>query len=288
MSAEDWPVQALSENNFALEQMRAGINRHYIFASNIFGVSAEDLKKIRTAKVEDGLYTQEQIDTADMQYTMGKRGRHSNNYGMQPARLSEALAAEGFTVPVESCKNILNIIDRLDPNVKRVFHKYIQDELTRSTHMLQTPLGRERAFLGLRSGERNYSILNEAYSYIPQSTVGDITGLAVLFLHSCNNYVLQDGHDSICQELPDNERSLRGVFNDTKTAFDRVITFHNGIEIIIPIEGQIGYDWKHKVALKEYTEDGLMIAYKELKEKYGHPRTTADMLHASTEVGVGG
>src|SRR6266496_5110234 len=33
VSAEDWPVQALSENHTALSQMLAGVNRHYIFAS---------------------------------------------------------------------------------------------------------------------------------------------------------------------------------------------------------------------------------------------------------------
>src|SRR5208282_255166 len=123
---------------------------------------------------------------------------------------SEALAKEGgFTVPIDSCKNILNIVDRIDPNVKRIFHKYIQEELAKSAHLLRTPLGRERAFLGLRSGEKNYSILNEAYSYIPQSTVGDNTGLAVCELEKCHNYILQDGHDSLCQELPDSEQEIR-------------------------------------------------------------------------------
>jgi hypothetical protein len=284
VSAEDWPVQALSENHTALGQMIAGVNRHYIFASQIFSIPVDDLKKTRTAKAEDGLYTQEQIDAAEMQYYMGKKGRHSNNYGLQPTGFSEALAKEGYSVPVDSCKNIMGIIDRLDPNVKRIFHKYIQDELAKPAHTLRTPMGRERAFLGLRSGEKNYSILNEGYAQIPQSTVGDNTGLAVSFLSCCNDYILQDGHDSICQELPDMEQELRKVFNDTKKAFDRSITFHNGIEINIPIEGQIGYDWKHKVALKEYTEDALMIAYKELRDKYGDSRRSMDNSGTSTTV----
>lgn len=267
VSAEDWPVQALSENHTALQQMIAGINRHYIFASQIFGISVDDLKKQRANK--NNLFTKEQQDQAEMQYYMGKKGRHSNNYGMQPTRFSEALAAEGgFTVTVDACKNILTIIDRIDPNVRKVFHKYIQEELAKSLHMLRTPLGRERQFLGLRSGEKNYSILNEGYAYIPQSIVGDNTGLAVCIIESFCDYIRQDGHDSICQELPDREDILRSVFNNTKTAFNRDITFHNGVTINIPIEGQLGYDWEHKVKLEEYTEDALMVAYKELKEKY--------------------
>lgn len=274
MSAEDWPVQALSNNQTALEEMRRGVNRHYKFASQIFGCTVDDLKAARNNK--DGLYTKEQQDTAEMQYYMGKKGRHANNYGMQPTRFSESLAAEGgFTVPVDACKNILSIIDRIDPNVKRVFHKYIQEELAKPTHMLRTPLGRERQFLGLRSGEKNYSIFNEAYSYIPQSTVGDNTGLAVCELERDYHYILQDGHDSLCQEIPDAEDEIHKVFMATGKAFERDITFHNGIIIRIPIEAQIGYDWKNKVKLEHYTEDCLMDALKELREKYGVQRISA-------------
>jgi hypothetical protein len=293
VSAEDWPVQALSENHTALDEMRRGVNRHYKFASQIFGITVDDLKNCRDNV--GGLYTKEQQDQAEMQYYMGKKGRHANNYGMQPTRFSEALAAEGgFTVPVESCKNILNIIDRIDPNVKRIFHKYITDQLAHRDHKLCTPLGRERQFLGLRSGEKNYSILNESYAYIPQSTVGDNTGLAVVQLEKCHPYVLQDGHDSLCQEVPDNEEELLKVFHNTKDAFKRTIRFHNGIEIEIPIEGQIGYDWKHKVKMKHYTEEELLRCYRELqheKESTRHEeeiQTTEEnkcnvqVLHAST------
>lgn len=265
VSAEDWPVQALSNNDTALDEMRRGVNRHYNFASKIFNISVQDLKNARDNV--GGLYTPEQVETAEMQYYMGKKGRHSNNYGMQPTRLSESLAAEGgFTVPVETCKNILTIVDRIDPNVKRIFHKYIQECLASSEHKLITPLGRERQFLGLRSGEKNYSIFNEAYSYIPQSTVGDNTGLAVCELEKCNNYILQDGHDSLCQELPDREEELRTVFKDTQNAFKRTITFHNGVQIDIPIEGQIGRNWKNKYKMKHYTEEELIRVYREMKE----------------------
>lgn len=276
ISAEDWPVQALSNNLVALDQMRQGVNRHYIFASQIFNISVEDLKKARNN--EGGLYTQTQQDQAEMQYYMGKKGRHSNNYGMQPTRLSESLAAEGgFTVPVSTCKDILTIVDRIDPNVKRIFHKYIQECLASSTHKLITPLGRERQFLGLRSGEKNYSIFNEAYSYIPQSTVGDNTGLAVCELEKCSDYILQDGHDSLCQELPDTESELRRVFADTAKAFKRVITFHNGVQIEIPIEGMIGYDWKHKEKMKNYTEEDLIKTYRKVKELYPRCDTSTTM-----------
>ena len=273
VSAEDWPVQALANNTVALDEMRRGVNRHYNFAAQIFGILSDDLRAIRNDKV--GLFTKEQHEDAEMKYYVGKKGRHSNNYGMQPTRMSETLALEaGLTLPVDSCKNILSIIDRIDPNVKRVFHKYIQEELSKPTHLLRTPLGRERQFLGLRSGEKNYNIYNEAFAWIPQSLVGDNTGLAIVELEKCNDFILQDGHDSLCQEPSDRETELRQVFTNTKKAFSRRIVFHNGVEIEIPIEGQIGYNWKDKVKLKEYTEECLIDSYKELKEKYGHRTET--------------
>lgn len=267
ISAEDWPVQALAENHTALDEMMRGVNRHYNFASQIFNVTVDALKFARDEdNVIKGLITKAQNDEAEMQYYMGKKGRHSNNYGMQPPRFSESLAAEGgFTVPVKTCKEILSIIDRIDPNVKRVFHRYIQERLASPAHSLITPLGRERQFLGLRSGEKNYSIFNEAYSFIPQSTVGDNTGLSVCELEKYHDYIVQDGHDSLCQEVPDREDVLRDVFGNTEKAFKRVITFHNGISIEIPIEAQLGYDWKHKKKLKHYTEDELIRVYRELQ-----------------------
>lgn len=264
ISAEDWPVQALANNTTALDEMRLGVNRHYKFASQIFHVSVDDLKNARDNV--GGLYTKAQVDNAEMQYYMGKKGRHSNNYGMQPTRFSESLAAEGgFTVPVKTCKEILTIIDGIDPNVKRVFHHYIKECLSSKSHSLITPLGRERQFLGLRSGEKNYNIFNEAFAFIPQSTVGDNTGLSVCELEKYHHYIVQDGHDSLCQEVPDNEPTLLTVFRNTEKAFKRVITFHNGISIEIPIEGMVGYDWKHKKKLKYYTEEELIRCYRELQ-----------------------
>lgn len=263
VSAEDWPVQALAQNTVALDEMRRGVNRHYNFASQIFNVPVADLKFLRSDKNPN----KDSRDDAEMKYYFGKKGRHANNYGMQPKRLSESLAAEGYSVALDMCKNILTIVDRIDPNVKRIFHQYIQAELSKPTHSLTAPLGRERQFFGLRSGEKNYAIFNEAYAWIPQSTIGDNTGLAICELESSNGYCVQESHDSICQECPDTESTLLGVFQRTKKAFTRTIRFHNGIEIDIPIEGTLSYNWKDKVKIESFTEEGVLKAYKELKEK---------------------
>jgi len=259
VSAEDWPVQALAQNTTALEEMRRGVNRHYRFASIIFGVPEADLRAGRARK-DAG---------AEMHYYLGKKSRHANNYRLRPQRMSESLAAEGYSFGVEVCKSMLEKVNNADPNIASVFHKYIEDQLF-SKKFLRTPLGRERLFFGLRPNDKNWDIINEACAYIPQSVVGDNTGLAVTYLDNRFNgrdYIVHDGHDSLCQEVPDSFDTLRGVFNETRESFNRTITFDNGIEINIPIEAELGYDWNNTVKVREMSEDALREAYDALHRK---------------------
>ncbi len=259
ISAEDWPVQALAENYTALEEMKRGVNRHYRFASLIFGVPEADIKTGR-AKGEQA---------SEMCYYLGKKSRHANNYRMRPQRMSESLAAEGYSFGKDVCTTMLEKVNAADPNIANIFHTYIERELF-SKKFLSTPFGRERQFFGLRPGDKNWDIINEACAYIPQSLVGDNTGLAVCYLDnkfSSRDHIVHDGHDSLCQEVPDEFERLRQVLDATREAFTRTITFHNGIEIAIPIEAEIGYNFRDTVKLKELSSDGLEVAYKELKEK---------------------
>ena len=259
VSAEDWPVQALAQNTTALEEMRRGVNRHYRFASIIFGVPEADLRAGRARK-DAG---------AEMHYYLGKKSRHANNYRLRPQRMSESLAAEGYSFGVEVCKSMLEKVNNADPNIASVFHKYIEDQLF-SKKFLRTPLGRERLFFGLRPNDKNWDIINEACAYIPQSVVGDNTGLAVTYLDNRFNgrdYIVHDGHDSLCQEVPDSFDTLRSVFNETRESFNRTITFDNGIEINIPIEAELGYDWNNTVKVREMSEDALREAYDALHRK---------------------
>jgi hypothetical protein len=186
---------------------------------------------------------------------------------MRPTRLSETLTTEGYSVPVMTCEVILDKINKADPNVSGIFHPYIQ-KCIYDTRVLRTPFGRECQFFGVRQNDKNYAILNEAYAWIPQSTIGDNTGLAVLYLDACNNYVVQEGHDSIIQECPDALQELLKVYEDTEKAFDRTIKFHNGIEVKIPLEGKLGYDWLHTIELKDWSRAGVENAYIELHNTY--------------------
>ena len=216
-----------------------------------------------------------------MNDTLVKKTRHANNYGMRGNTMSDSLAKEGYSLTPAQCDNILTLVNSIDPAVDKVFHKYVKDQLD-ATRTLKTPFGRERIFFGLRAGETgsNTKIFNEAYSYIPQSTVGDNTGFAVYELETGNDktrgHIIQEGHDSIIQEIPDDVGAIWDFLQVTKEAFNRRIHLHNGLHLQIPVEGEIGFDFHHTVAFKnrqsgskkleDLSYQDVQIAYYKLKE----------------------
>jgi hypothetical protein len=259
ISAEDWPVSALSENYQALKELQDDTDmygRHTRLASVIFGIPL-------TAKTP-GEWKE------SMERYLGKKTRHASNYDMKAGRMSDALAQEGFSFSERDCKVLLDKVAAHDPSVQKVFHQYVKDTISK-THMLVTPFGRERQFLGARPNDSNSSIFKEAYAYIPQSTVGDNTGFAVLKMESyydlSERRIVQEGHDSIVQDVRDDTEAVYKYLLRVVDSFRRTIVFHNGITIEIPIEAEVGYDFQTTVKVKEVTRAGVKAAIEKLRDK---------------------
>lgn len=280
MQAEDWPTSALANNSEAIADLQQGIDRHRKLACAIFQLTWDH-------------YDEKGWKESHERY-LGKKTRHANNYGMRGNTMSDSLAKEGYSLTPDQCNNILALVNSADPSVDKVFHKYIKDELD-ATRKLVTPFGRERIFFGLRAGETgsNTKIFNEAYSFIPQSTVGDNTGFAVHELEtgaeSTRNRIIQESHDSIVQEIPDDVESIWSYLQATKKAFDRRIQFHNGIELTIPVEGEIGYDFNDSVTFKsrsgskkleDLSYQDVQAAYYKLKEQQEKERIADEQTTA--------
>jgi DNA polymerase I-like protein with 3'-5' exonuclease and polymerase domains len=255
-SAEEWPVSALAENHSAINEMLRGVNRHIKRASSLFNIP------------ESSRTDSEWKDS--IEYYLGKKVGHANNYGMRGQRMSDSLAQEGHLINKDQCQALLDKMNLIEPNVDKVFHKYVQEEVYK-TRILRTPAGRERQFLGLRPNDSNYSILNEAYSYIPQSTVGDNTGFGVYYLEISQpveaRRIVQEGHDSIVQDIYDDADEIWKYLQRTMDAFKRRFKFHNGIEVEIPIEAEIGYDFKTTVKLKDLSFDNVQEALAKIRLK---------------------
>lgn len=269
-SAEEFPQSALAGNTQAIKELLSTTwpenDRHTKLASFVFGVPVHTYSKKEWKDLG--------CQAGMMRYVGGKKARHATAYGMKKNRFSEVLAKEGFSFTPQACGAILEKVHQFDPLIENGFHKYVRDEIE-AHRMLRTPLGRERQFFGFRPNSDNHEVWNEAYSWIPQSVVGDNTGMAVLFLdtEAMLPYIVQESHDSIVQETPDNLSTLETVFEETRRSFDRTIRFHNGIEVEIPIEADLSYNFEDKVTLRNYTIDALREAYHELQEKYA-PKVT--------------
>ena len=256
ISAEDWPVSALSENHAALAELRSGVDRHTKLASALFNIPL-------SAK------TPEQWKESMERY-LGKKTRHATNYDERAGMMSESLIKEGFFIPVKDCQVLLDRMGQIDPNVKNVFHKWVQAQVSQ-THMLVTPFGRERQFLSARPNDHNSTVFKEAYAYIPQSVVGDNTGFAVLNLETKypleERRIVQEGHDSIVQDISDDTETVYRYLLRTVAAFDRRIKFHNGIEVQIPIEAEVAYDFATTVKIRSFDRAGVKEALDKLRSK---------------------
>lgn len=257
IQAEDWPVSALSQNLIALQELGSGVDRHTALASMIFGIpiSARSLSEWKES----------------MERYLGKKVRHAHNYDMTAPRMSDELAKEGHSIPTASCDYLLKKVDAVEPNVKGIFHKYVQN-IVSSTRILITPFGRERQVLGARPGDYNNTIFKECYAFIPQSVVGDNTGFSVLELEnspSKKGIIIQEGHDSIAQDTPRDVDTIHSSLLQTNKAFNRDIRFHNGIQIKIPIEAELGLSLskEDRVKLKNFSREAVAMALAELQDK---------------------
>jgi uracil-DNA glycosylase family 4 len=234
-SAEEWPVQGIiadcsgddSGIKALFESMRTGISRHARLAAQLFGLPLDKVN-----------------DKECIEYYIGKKTRHAGTYDMRENTMASQMAAEGFVVETKFCKMFLQKFHDVEPNIRSVYHKYVERELC-TNHMLRTPLGRERYFHALRPNSDNGKVFREGYAYIPQSTVGDNNGMAILWLEqNYPGHVVMDGHDSCLLEVPNSLQSVLEAVGFLSRAYDRTITFPNGFQIKIPIDYKIGYSIK--------------------------------------------
>jgi DNA polymerase I-like protein with 3'-5' exonuclease and polymerase domains len=246
--AEDWIVCAIIVDNGGssrgLDELRSGINRHRKLAAFLFARPEDQCTKDHP--------------TGAILYYLAKKTRHGGNYDMYGNKMSEELAKEGQFFPGFYCQALLEKFHEFDPDIRAVFHKYVQNEM-KTKRELRTPIGRRRTFLALRPFSDNSSIFRDGYSYIPQSTVGDNNGLSILYCErNAPGLVVADGHDATYTEVNDNVQSVERTTEMLLAAYNRKLVFPNGTEIEIPCEFEMGYNLKDLVT---YEPDRIREAY---------------------------
>ena len=261
-AAEDWIVCGIiadqSGDRTGLNQLLQGVDRHAELAAFIFGKPVTQCGK----------------DTAER--FMGKKIRHAGNYDMEAFRFACEMAKEGHNIKENVCYWMLERFHLREPGIRRVFHRYVQDQLYQ-TRCLTNPFGFTRQFFGLRPGDDNRKLLKEGYAQIPQGTVGTNTGFAILHLERKHpGHVVLDDHDAVTLEVPDRCSSVVDAVSWLREAFDRVIRFPKGLTITIPIEVELGYNLNNMKTVKcdLSNEAGLKAIWSGLKTSPNPPTVT--------------
>ena len=171
-------------------------------------------------------------EVTEDQRTRGKRIRHSTNYSAGPAVLAADLSC-----PMNEAKALLDQFHASCPQLK-LWHREIEKELYR-TRTLTNLLGRKHRFLE-RWGDE---LFRSAYSYIPQSTVGDLLNTALVRLY--NNYGTEA---DICLQLHDaiyvvcHKDEVEDMMERMKQSM-MIPLMCNGEEFKIDVDFSVGPSW---------------------------------------------
>lgn len=117
----------------------------------------------------------------DAERYLAKRTVHSSNYGVGGKHLADKVNEDaevtGIRITPHKGDQLINGYFMLYPEIKEVFWREVEKEL-RYSLTLTTPLGMKRTFYGRPDYASQSKFLREAYSFIPQSTVGELGGMA--------------------------------------------------------------------------------------------------------------
>ena len=174
---------------------------------------------------------------------LGKRICHASNYGMGAGKLAE-LSGMSYHEAQEK----MNLYHIHFPKIN-IWHMEIERQLGK-TRTLTTPLGRKRMFFG----RWNAALLRDAYAYVPQSTVADITlrGMLNLYIYlppECS--IVFNIHDEIVIQFPIDDPVISGCGNEAWHKKIKEIMVKrmsipiqiNGRTLVIPVGIKVGSNW---------------------------------------------
>jgi len=170
-------------------------------------------------------------DITSEERTIGKTLRHAVSYSAGPAVLSARL-----DISLKDAKLLLQTYHNSNPQLQ-VWQFRIQEELRR-TRTLTNLLGRRHYFLS-RWGD---DLFRSAYSFMPQSTVGDLLNKALvnIYYHHPELDIMIQLHDAIYCLVP--EDNILFYANTMREAMRLPLT-HQGETFYIDTDFSTGKSW---------------------------------------------
>jgi uracil-DNA glycosylase family 4 len=165
---------------------------------------------------------------------IGKTLRHAVSYGAGPNVVADQLAIE-----LKDAKHLIDLYHKANP-LLRVWYQSIQNEL-KTTRCLTTPLGRKHRFLEMWGD----GLFRSAYSFKPQSTVGDFLNQSMRILY--DKYgdeidIMLQLHDAIYVQCEDNRTAVERTKEMMSECMVRPIKI-GFEEFVIGIDFVTGYHW---------------------------------------------
>lgn len=245
--AEAHVVAFLAGDANMIQAFESGVDVHTFNASKIFNKPLSEV-----TKSERGL---------------GKRVVHASNYSMGPGTFSDTLAKDFVFISQGGCSKLLQAYADRFPGLK-LWHKSINAEIYNS-RILHNLFGRPKRFLGML----NDSLLRNAYSYKPQSTVAELMNRGLIKMAN-DPRLGPDGfdilmsvtvHDSVLFQIP--RRFIAQTFDILMIVKEHMTHefFHKGRSFTIGMDATIGWAWKGQVAeVKSLTQEATTKALKQI------------------------
>ena len=259
--AENRIVAYLGEVDNMIECFETGKDVHsktsLMIIKSYFGKDYEKHLPLDICPLGDG--------TKDWRF-WGKKANHGFDYdwGYRNFALENEL-------PENEGKLIYTAFHGMYPGVQQNFHAHIKKEL-RKSRSLTNLMGRKTLFLGDITGDKAEDTFKEAYSCIPQGTVGDIInkrGLNYVYYNQ-NLFkpveLLRQVHDDIGFQIPlsvpwiEHARILRLI----KNSLEHPVTTHYGRSFVIPADvsmcNHMNKDKGKEIKAKNFPETNKELA----------------------------
>ena len=178
-------------------------------------------------------------DISPEQREIGKLIRHATNYSLGANGLADVLRCE-----TSIAKRYLEAFHISCPQLRR-WQETIQYQL-KSNRTLVTPLGRKKVFLG----RLDDTMFRSAYSFIPQSTIGDLLNKSLVKfyeLHGEEYSLLLQLHDAMyVDDVP--ESKIQDCITKMKSCMTWELQI-NGETCIVDVDFKKGKNWKDMVKI---------------------------------------
>ena len=179
-------------------------------------------------------------DISPEQREIGKMIRHATNYSLGAQGLADVLKCE-----TSIAKKYLEAFHSSCPQLKR-WQEAVQYQL-KSNRTLITPLGRKKVFLG-RFDDKMF---RSAYSFIPQSTIGDLLNKSLVKFYNLygEEYsLLLQLHDAMY--IDDVEESkILDCIQKMKSCMNWELQI-NGETCIVDVDFKKGKNWKDMMKIQ--------------------------------------